>query len=142
MGGDCKAKSLLRYSIEISESNSMKTPKNNPEDNNIRIGSECYPISDIVMLEAYINYTLFYLKDGKQLLYARTIKTFEAQFVNHGFLRVHRSYIINSAYLAGYSRHKNYLLMKNNLRVSISRRRKEFLNYYLFIKKSSFPHIF
>lgn len=120
----------------------MKTHKNKTQSNDIRIGAEIYPISDIVMLEASINYTFFYLNNGKKIMYAKTIKSFEEQFISHGFLRVHRAYIINSAYMERYSRHKNYILMQNNLRASISRRRKEFLDYYLFDQKSSFPHIF
>lgn len=120
----------------------MKTIKHKNLSDDIRIGNEIYPIADIVMLEASINYTFFHLNNGKKIMYAKTIKSFEEQFINHGFLRVHRAFIINSAYMERYSRHKNYVLMQNNLRVSISRRRKEFLDYYLFVQKSSFPHIF
>lgn len=120
----------------------MKTIKKRHLSDVIRINNQIYPIADIVMFEANVNYTFCYFNDGKKLMCAKTIKSFEGQFNHHGFLRVHRAYIINSAYLSGYSRHKNYITMQNNVKINISRRRKEALDSYLFLQKAYFAHIF
>lgn len=107
----------------------------------IRIGLKTYLVSEIVMLEASINYTYIYLNDGTRLVYAKTIKSFELLCFKYGFLRVHRSYIINGAYLSSYSRENNYVEMRNNLKATISRRCKRRLEYFLFIKRSSLKNI-
>ncbi|WP_407652872.1 LytR/AlgR family response regulator transcription factor [Arcicella rigui] len=110
-------------------------------DECIRIGLKTYLLSEIVMLEASVNYTYFYLNDGTRLVYAKTIKSFELLCLKHSFLRVHRSYIINATYLSTYSRENNYVEMCNNLKATISRRCKNRLEYYLFIKRSKHPNL-
>jgi DNA-binding LytR/AlgR family response regulator len=114
----------------------MRTVAEQINEECIRIGLKTYLISEIVMLEASINYTFFHLSDGKKLMYAKTIKSFELLCLNHDFLRVHRSYIINADYLSKYSREDSYVEMRNNVKVSISRRCKSHLEYFLFKRRS------
>lgn len=52
-------------------------------------------VSTVVLLKGDINYTIFYLDNGKQNVVAHSIKFFEPFLKMHGFLRVHRSYMIN-----------------------------------------------
>lgn len=108
----------------------------------IRIGLKTYLVSEIVMLEASVNYTYIYLNDGTRLVYAKTIKSFELLCFKYGFLRVHRSYIINATYLSSYSKENNYVELGSNLKATISRRCKGRLEYFLFIKKSTFKNMY
>ncbi len=56
--------------------------------------------NEILFLKADNNTTDFHMKDGKVICAYKTLKTFENLLPNN-FLRIHRSYIINSSYVSG-----------------------------------------
>jgi DNA-binding LytR/AlgR family response regulator len=70
-------------------------------------------INDVVLLKGDINYTIFYLESGKQKVVAHSIKFFEAYLVTRGFLRVHRSYMINPNHVKEYNQSDEFLMMTN-----------------------------
>ena len=80
--------------------------------------------SDIVYLEGNINYTTFYLQCGKEKMVAHSIKFFEAYLEKRGFLRIHRSYMVNPNYVKSYNKESEVLTMSNGHNANISRRRK------------------
>jgi DNA-binding LytR/AlgR family response regulator len=82
-------------------------------------------LDKIIMLEGVANYTLFHLKDGKKRMFSHTIHTYEDDLAQYGFVRVHRGFIINSAYVQHIRNHDKQILMENNLVANISRRRGE-----------------
>ncbi len=86
------------------------------------------PVQNIIMLEGFNNYTLFHLQSGKQRLYARPIRHFEAQLLQENFIRIHRGYLVNSSCIVGYDKLENKLQMENNLQAMISRRRRKNLS--------------
>ncbi len=53
-------------------------------------------INDIIRCESSVNYTTFYLKDGKKTVVSKTLKEFEDLLEPHGFYRVHQSHLINT----------------------------------------------
>ncbi|MCU0470117.1 MAG: LytTR family transcriptional regulator DNA-binding domain-containing protein [Arcicella sp.] len=84
-------------------------------------------IDNVVLLKGDVNYTTFYLESGKQKIVAHTIKFFESFLETHGFLRVHRSYMINPNYVKEYNSEQEILTMQNGYQAMISRRRKHTL---------------
>jgi DNA-binding LytR/AlgR family response regulator len=86
------------------------------------------PTQNIIMLEGHSNYTLFHLQNGKQRLYARTIGHFQELLDSEQFIRIHRGFLVNSLCIVGYDEIENKLQMENNLRASISRRRRKNLS--------------
>lgn len=120
----------------------MKALSTSRRDNCIQLGLHTYPIAEIVMLEASANYTFLHLRSGQKLIFAKTIKSFESLCHEFEFLRIHRSFIINSTHLKGYYPEDNYVTLQNNLKATISRRRKVSLDYFLFLQKKRFQHIF
>jgi DNA-binding LytR/AlgR family response regulator len=82
------------------------------------------PSQSIVMLEGHINYTLIHLQNGKQKLYARTLRHFEGLLSNEHFLRVHRGFLVNPSFILNYDKESCKLRLENNLEVSISRRKR------------------
>lgn len=52
-------------------------------------------INEIIYCESQSNYTLFYLKENKKIIASRTLKEFENLLLQHHFLRIHKSYLIN-----------------------------------------------
>ena len=82
-------------------------------------------LDKIIMLEGVANYTLFHLKDGKKRIFSHTIHTYEDDLAQYGFVRVHRGFIINSAYVRDIRDGDKQIVMENNLIATVSRRRGE-----------------
>lgn len=54
------------------------------------------PLQDILYAEAYDNYCYIKTKEHKHLI-SQTLKSVEQKLIQHGFMRVHRGYLINLA---------------------------------------------
>ena len=74
----------------------LKTPKNN----------------EITYLEAAVNYTIFHLNDGKKVVSSFTLKKYEEDIRLTGFLRVHKSYLLNPEYVKGVEKKVKKPLLK------------------------------
>lgn len=81
------------------------------------------------MLQADVNYTTFFLKNGKQFLSARSIKLYELMLKGHGFIRTHRAYLINREHLLTCDDKKASVFLSNNHTALISRRKKGSLTF-------------
>jgi len=79
---------------------------------------------DIVRLEGEGNYTNFFFTNRKPLLTSKTLKEYEEILNGHGFLRIHKSHIVNCAHVVSYKTESG-LIMRDNSTVEVSRRRKE-----------------
>jgi len=80
--------------------------------------------NQIIRLEAESNYTRFFFTDKKPLIVAKTLGEYEEMLVPYGFLRTHRTHLVNRNFVQSFLP-EGVLLMKDNSRVEISRRRKE-----------------
>lgn len=84
-------------------------------------------INNIVSLKGDVNYTIFHFLHGREKMVARSIKFFEKLLETYGFLRIHRSFMINPNYIETYNTEKEILTMRNGQEANISRRRKHTL---------------
>ena len=84
-------------------------------------------VNSVILIEGNINYTKFYLKEGKERVVAHSIKFFERHLETHGFLRVHRAFMINPNHVKTYDEEQNMITMSNGQIALISRRRKNVL---------------
>lgn len=87
-------------------------------------GTFFYHTEEIIRLEGESNYTKFFFTNGKTLLTSKTLKEYEEILCNHGFIRIHKSHIINKAHVVNYSG-DGMLTLVDNSKVEISRRRRE-----------------
>lgn len=81
-------------------------------------------INTVVLLEGDINYTIFHFENGQQKLVAHSIKFFEPFLETHGFLRVHRSFMINPNHVKNLDQQQYKVTMKNGYEAMVSRRKK------------------
>jgi two-component system LytT family response regulator len=95
-------------------------------------GFEIVNIQDIVYCEAEDNFTRFHFENGAPQLICRTLKYFEDVLKDYKFIRIHRSYLINPAYVIRYSKGKGgFITMKNNKELEVSpNKKKEFLEAF------------
>lgn len=86
-------------------------------------------VSEIVYLEANINYTLFHFLNGKKLLVAVHLGKLENRLQSFGdFVRPNRNTLVNVEYIKKFSRDTLHL---KGMSIKVSRRRRDSLYTYL-----------
>ena len=125
--------------IRIKENelqNSVLVPKVNPTNHKITIptqdGFEVLQMKDIIYCKADDNYTHLYLSNNQKKLVSKTLKYFEDILKESGFARIHKSFLVNVAYIASYKKGKGgtvYLSTGKELSVSASKK-AELLSYF------------
>lgn len=89
-----------------------------------------YEPKEIILLEGSSNYTKFFFANQKQLIVAKTLKEYEDILVEHQFLRVHKSYLVNKSHVLKVDK-EGVLELSNKMNIPISRRRKsEILQWF------------
>ena len=81
-------------------------------------------LSDILQCEGVGSYTVFHLKNGRQVIVTRNLKKFQEQFLDKGFYRVHHRHLVNISHIAEVNSKSNFLLLKNGDMINISQRKK------------------
>ncbi|MCE6990766.1 LytTR family DNA-binding domain-containing protein [Dyadobacter sp. CY323] len=76
----------------------------------------------ITFLEGEGNYTFIYTNTGKKYLVSRTLKSLAEQ-LNPNFMRVHKSYLVNSAYIVARLEDDRMLKLSCGKEVAVSRRK-------------------
>ena len=86
-------------------------------------GSLKSPIDCVVILEGNSNYTTFHLKDGRKIMVARTLGYFENQLLLHGFIRVHKSFMVNLNHIVS-AKNSHFSNISNGQTLEVARRRR------------------
>jgi two-component system LytT family response regulator len=76
----------------------------------------------ITFLEGEGNYTFIYTNTGKKYLVSRTLKSLAEQ-LNANFMRVHKSYLVNSDYIVARLEDDRMLKLSCGKEVAVSRRK-------------------
>jgi len=83
------------------------------------------PLEDIIYCRARDNYTEFILKD-KKILSSKALKSYDEKLSDSGFVRIHRSYLININHVNKYYKGSGgYIIMSNGDSLDVSKKRKE-----------------
>lgn len=69
-------------------------------------GFEVVKICNIIRAEASDNYTILYLEDGKKYTLSKTLKHYENLLSEYGFLRTHKSHLLNLDHIVKYKKGK------------------------------------
>lgn len=110
----------------------MKISNNNPQsaDMHHAISIHCIKNTifltppDITCLEGEGNYTYIYTYSGKKYLVAKTIKNLHMSLNdNSGFVRIHKSYLINTNHIVDYTDQDRTIKMAGGKEVPVSRRK-------------------
>lgn len=113
-----------------------------PQTNKIGIptqhGIKFIDIDEIVFIKADNSYTELYNSKNEKFIISRTLKNFEDVLKDiPKFMRVHKSYLVNTAFITDYVKSDGgYLLLQNKHNISISPDKVEaLLKSELFVKR-------
>lgn len=88
-----RQKLTQNYNVNNTET---KKPLNSPKIKLVnRQGFQLVDLNEILYCKGEINYTHFYFKSKKSILTSKTLKSYQEYIEQWGFLRVHKSYIVN-----------------------------------------------
>ncbi len=90
------------------------------------------PVNTILYAQADDNYTVIYLIDGKKHVVSKTLKFFDDLLSDLGFIRIHKSFLINSNEILEYKKGKTgQVKLTNGTWLDISaQRKKDFLDRF------------
>lgn len=89
---------------------------------------------DIIFAEGQSNYTHFHLTRNRKIIASKTLLEYDNLLVEQGFMRVHKSYLVNLKFVERYLHKNGTILLKDGLEVDVSRRKKDALLNALFNK--------
>jgi two-component system LytT family response regulator len=81
--------------------------------------------SQIIRCEADNNYTHIFLDNQKKMTISKTLKEFEELLSDYGFIRLHQSHLVNSAFIQSYYKNDGgYIKLNDGTTIPISRTKK------------------
>lgn len=86
-------------------------------------GALFFSPAHIIRLQGEGNYTQFYLLNNKTYLSAKTMKEYGEILVQHNFIRIHKSHLVNRAFIESYH-NEGTIILHNKIRLPVSRQRK------------------
>lgn len=100
-----------------------------------QFGFDLLEIGTIIRCEGMDNYTKFHFTDGSSKLISKTLKKVEEQLSDYGFMRVHKSNLVNLKHVVSYRKGKaGSVLMSDKSEVIISSGKKNVLIELLALK--------
>lgn len=130
------AKSITRYKENLHKRRTDEQWMalfNNLKKNSKKIvlhtskGIKLIGIKEILRCKGDENATFFYLVDKTEIWVSETLKTFEDMLNDYGFMRVHKSHLVNLQHVVNYGRggEGGILTLSNGLEVDVARRKKD-----------------
>lgn len=135
INSDDIAVALNRAKEHLARMRQSKTTLAPPKTDRLKLatfqGFFLIQVADILRLESDSNYTTVYMVNGEKHVVSRTMKEFEPFLDEAMFFRIHRSHIINTAFIKGYTnKDGGYVVLSDDTHVEISRSRiREFMDF-------------
>lgn len=79
---------------------------------------------EIIRCESLGNYTKFFASNNRSYLISKTLGEYDALLSPYNFIRTHKSHLVNRKFIS-FIDHDGFVVLKNNTKVEVSRRRKE-----------------
>ena len=93
---------------------------------------EFIPVNEIVYCKANLAYTELFSLNDHVLTASKSLNEVENQLSNSDFFRISKSLLINTNHVYSFNKRSHQVLMKNNVLLDVSRRKKvEFLTTIL-----------
>ena len=100
-------------------------------------GAYCFHPSEIIRLEAQSNYTYIHLSDHKRILMAKVLAAYETLLQPFGFVRTHKSHLVNTQHVHSVSRAGEIIMNDQSIAELSRRKRKMVMAMFNHNKKAS-----
>jgi two-component system, LytTR family, response regulator len=94
-------------------------------------GVQVITISNIVRIEAISNYSKLFFANAcastggrNTLVVAKVLKWFDELLADKGFVRTHRSHLVNLGCINSYTNNRHKIILQNEEQINISRRKR------------------
>jgi two-component system, LytTR family, response regulator len=92
----------------------------------LMVGFEVVKLEEIICCEAHDNFTDFHFAHRAKMMICRTLKFYEELLENSGFMRIHKSHMINLHHVVKYQKGKGgEVVMSNGQVLPLSPQKKE-----------------
>lgn len=121
---------IAKHGLSVSPQENLLHNIAQPDERTMKLtltsGDRSYFVdpAEVVWCEADVNYTNLHLQDDRRFVSARTLKDYEDMLSPLGFLRTHRSYLVNRAHVDHLDR-SGFVVLRNGKRVEVVSRRRE-----------------
>lgn len=89
-------------------------------------GTELVNCKNLIRVEAISNYSRLFFSNGRSLVVAKVLAWFEEKLTEHGFVRTHRSHLVNMHYISKIVMEKQgVLVLKNKEQIAVAKRKKQ-----------------
>lgn len=135
-----KLKSRPRHHMEREQLQQVVTNLSDTAQNDFKLiiatldGNYFLLPDEIIYCEGNDNYTHFHLTKGRKLVSAKTLKEYEEMLTEQGFLRIHKSYLVNLKFAVKFSKANSTLILQDYTTLEVSRRKKDAVINALFNK--------
>jgi two-component system LytT family response regulator len=82
---------------------------------------EYVQFQQIIYVQADKQYCSFHLTDHRKIVVAKGLSEYEALLANFGFLRVHRSYVVNEVHIKRYIKADEQIELYDGTKISLAR---------------------
>jgi two-component system LytT family response regulator len=79
---------------------------------------------EIIRCESLGNYTKFFVVNNRIYLISKTLGEYDGLLSPYNFIRTHKSHLVNRTFIS-FIDHDGFVILKDNTKVEVSRRRKE-----------------
>ncbi|MBC8321796.1 MAG: response regulator transcription factor [Bacteroidetes bacterium] len=124
---------LTDLKLQVSNlQNNLRTTKNKTLA--LKTSEKIYllDVNDIIRCEADRNYTYLFVNEQKKHIASQPMKEFEDILKEFGFIRIHKSHLINMAFIESFDKSDGgYVILKDKTELPVSRRKKnELLTFF------------
>lgn len=84
-----------------------------------------FMVDEIFRLQADRSYTHIHLVNRKPFVASKTLKHFEEMLEEFGFIRTHKSHLVNPRHISRLSNDNEFVLLTDGTKVEVSRRKKD-----------------
>jgi len=85
-------------------------------------------LRNVIRCQSEKNYTYFYFNNRDRIIVSKTLKEFEEILTDYGFMRIHRSHLVNLKFIERFEKlDGGYVIMTDGSKAEVSHRKKDTL---------------
>ncbi len=133
-------KGHINKNIQVLLDN-LKSPNVQPKIIlNTSEGIHIVKTDDIIRCESDDYYTRFYFINDSMILISKTLKQNEELLSEYNFIRTHKSHLVNIKHIKSYLKNDGIILMSDDSKIPVSRRKKDKIIELLSQVEKKFPY--